>query len=80
MRLRAQPCWIVREAEGDLVAVEWRAVPPPSHRAEETSGGDSPPMQHPREALPRKKENRQPKRGIGEEDRVHTCTSRILEG
>ena len=21
-----------------------------------------------------------PKRGIGEEDRVHTCTSRILEG
>ena len=28
----------------------------------------------------RKKENRQPKRGIGEEDRVHTCTSRILEG
>ena len=27
-----------------------------------------------------KKANRQPKRGIGEEDRVHTCTSRILEG
>ena len=25
-------------------------------------------------------EYRQPKRGIGEEDRVHTCTSRILEG
>ena len=24
--------------------------------------------------------NRHPKRGIGEEDRVHTCTSRILEG
>ena len=27
----------------------------------------------------RKKENKQSKRGIGEEDRVHTCTSRILE-
>ena len=27
----------------------------------------------------RKKENRQRKLGIGEEDRVHTCTSRILE-
>ena len=29
-------------------------------------------------ALVPKKENRQPKRGIGEEDRVPTCTSRIL--
>ena len=28
----------------------------------------------------RKKENRPPKRGMGEEDRVPTCTSRILEG
>ena len=27
----------------------------------------------------RKKENRQPKRGMGEDDRVPTCTSRILE-